>query len=206
MSTPPRASLRLVGAVAAVLGLATGIYYFARAPQETQVPAVARPAAVPAQPGDAMPAITLPDVEGTAVDFARFRGRPLVINVWASWCGPCVEEMPMLAAFADAQPGDGVQVVGLAIDTPDGVRDFLQRVPVTYPIVIEQPAPDDASVRLGNAQGLLPYTVLVDADGKIVKQKLGPFAAGEIERWVGSTDQRSVPTAGTATPEAPPTR
>jgi hypothetical protein len=76
--------------------------------------------------------------------------------------------------------------VGLAIDTPDGVRDFLDRVPVTYPIVIEQPAPDDASVRLGNAQGLLPYTVLVGADGKIVKQKLGPFADGEVERWVGS--------------------
>ena len=89
----------------------------------------------------------------------------------------------MLAAFARAQPADGVQVVGLAIDTPEGVRDFLARVPVGYPIVLEQPAPDDASVRLGNTQGLLPYTVLVDAQGRIVKQKLGPFAAGDIEAW-----------------------
>ena len=182
--------------VAAVLGMGTGAYYFTRAPETTRFAAVDRPAAVPASPGDAMPAIILPDVDGTPVDFAGFAGRPLLINVWASWCGPCVEEMPMLATFAAAQPADGVQVVGLAIDTPDGVRDFLDRVPVTYPIVIEQPAPDDASVRLGNAQGLLPYTVLVGADGKIVKQKLGPFADGEIERWVGSTDQRSVPTAG----------
>ncbi|MDY0979811.1 TlpA disulfide reductase family protein [Stenotrophomonas sp. CFBP8994] len=195
-TTPPRTSLMVVAALAAALGLGTGVYYVARTPQETRFPAVERPAAAPAQPGDAMPAITLPDVDGTPLDFARFGGRPLLINVWASWCGPCVEEMPMLAAFAAAQPADGVQVVGLAIDTPDGVRDFLDRVPVTYPIVIEQPAPDDASVRLGNAQGLLPYTVLVGADGKIVKQKLGPFADGEIERWVGSTDQRSVPTAG----------
>jgi thiol-disulfide isomerase/thioredoxin len=176
----------VVAALAAALGLGTGVYYVARTPQETGFPAVGRPAAAPAQPGDAMPAITLPDVDGTPVDFARFGGRPLLINVWASWCGPCVEEMPMLAAFAAAQPADGVQVVGLAIDTPDGVRDFLDRVPVTYPIVIEQPAPDDASVRLGNAQGLLPYTVLVGADGNIVKQKLGPFADGEIEQWVGS--------------------
>lgn len=187
MSTPPpRTSLMAVAAVAAVLGLGTGVYYVARTPQETRFPAVDRSAALPAKPGDAMPAIILPDVDGTPVDFAAFRGRPLLINVWASWCGPCVEEMPMLAAFAAAQPPGGVRVVGLAIDTPDGVRDFLDRVPVKYPIVIEQPAPDDASVRLGNAQGLLPYTVLVDADGKIIKQKLGPFADGEIERWLGS--------------------
>jgi len=197
MSTsPPRTSLMVVAAVAAVLGMGTGAYYFTRAPETTRFAAVDRPAAVPARPGDTMPAIILPDVDGTPVDFAGFAGRPLLINVWASWCGPCVEEMPMLATFAAAQPADGVQVVGLAIDTPDGVRDFLDRVPVTYPIVIEQPAPDDASVRLGNAQGLLPYTVLVGADGKIVKQKLGPFPDGEVERWVGSTDQRSVPTAG----------
>ena len=197
MSTPPpRTSLMVVAAVAAVLGMGTGAYYFTRAPQTTRFAAVDRPAAVPARPGDAMPAIILPDVDGTPVDFARFAGRPLLINVWASWCGPCVEEMPMLAAFAAAQPSDGVQVVGLAIDTPEGVRDFLDRVPVKYPIVIEQPAPDDASVRLGNAQGLLPYTVLVGADGKIVKQKLGPFADGEVERWVVNTDQRSVPTVG----------
>ncbi|WP_313344425.1 TlpA disulfide reductase family protein [Stenotrophomonas sp.] len=191
---PPRISLMAVAAVAAVLGLVAGVYYVARTPQDLRFPAVDRPAAVPAKPGEAMPAITLPDVDGTPVDFTRFRGRPLLINVWASWCGPCVEEMPMLAAFAAAQPADGVQVLGLAIDTPEGVRDYLDRVPVTYPIVIEQPAPDDASVRLGNAQGLLPYTVLVGADGTIVRQKLGPFAPGEIERWVGSTDQRPVPT------------
>lgn len=195
MSTPPpRASLRVVAACAAALGLGTGAYYFTRPAQAPAVAATERAAIVPAKPGDAMPAITLPDVEGTPVAFDAFHGRPLLINVWASWCGPCVEEMPMLARYAEAQPVHGVQVVGLAIDTAEGVRDFLQRVPVTYPVVIEQPAPDDASVRLGNVQGLLPYTVLVDAEGKIVRQKLGPFAAGELERWVAGTDPRPAPT------------
>lgn len=178
---PPRRSLLVVALAAAALGLATGVYYVAVTPDEA--PVVQRPSVVSARPGEPMPAITLPDLDGRPVDFATFRGRPLLINVWASWCGPCVEEMPMLAAFARAQPADGVQVVGLAIDTPEGVRDFLARVPVGYPIVLEQPAPDDASVRLGNTQGLLPYTVLVDAQGRIVKQKLGPFAAGDIEAW-----------------------
>ncbi len=181
---PPRRSLRVAAAIAAILGLVVGVSYFGVPPAPVAPPPpAARPAVVPAQPGDTVPAITLPDLDGHPVDLARFRGRPLLINVWASWCGPCVDEMPALQAFAAAQPADGVQVLGLAIDTPEGVRDFLTRVPVSYPIVLEQPAPDDASVKLGNAQGLLPYTVLVDARGHIVKQKLGPFAHGEIEHW-----------------------
>ncbi len=181
---PPRRSLRVAAAIAAILGLVVGVGYFGVPPAPVAPqPEAARPAAVPARPGDALPVIILPDLDGHPVDLASFRGQPLLINVWASWCGPCVEEMPALQAFAAGQPADGVQVLGLAIDTAEGVRDFLTRVPVSYPIVLEQPAPDDASVKLGNVQGLLPYTVLVDAKGQIVKQKLGPFAHGEIETW-----------------------
>ncbi len=92
--------------------------------------------------------------------------------------------MPELARFAHIQGEHGVQVLGLALDTPEDVRRFLQRVPVDYPIVIETPGPRDASVQLGNTQGLLPYSVLFDAQGRLVKAKLGPFAHGEIDSWV----------------------
>jgi thiol-disulfide isomerase/thioredoxin len=112
-----------------------------------------------------------------------FPGRPLLVNVWASWCGPCIEEMPELERFATSQGTTGVQVVGLALDTPDAITAFLARVPVSYPILVETPGPADASVWLGNRKGVLPYTVLVGADGKIVKQKVGPFTHGEIEGW-----------------------
>ncbi len=183
MSTRPPRQLGVVAVLAAVLGLAAGAWFFNRPAVAPQPPP--RTSTPSAGIGDAMPALILPDVSGTPVDLARFRGRPLLINVWASWCGPCVEEMPALAAFAAAQPADGVQVLGVALDTPEGVRDFLARVPVGYPIVLDTPGPADASVRLGNAQGLLPYSVLVDAHGRIVKQKLGPFVAGEIEDWAG---------------------
>ncbi len=111
-------------------------------------------------------------------------GQVKLVNFWASWCAPCVEEMPELARFAHVQGEDGVQVLGLALDTPEDVRGFLQRVPVDYPIVIETPGPRDASVQLGNAQGLLPYSVLFDAQGRMLKAKLGPFAHGEIDSWV----------------------
>lgn len=186
MSRRPPRRLGVVAVCAALLGGAAGAWFFNRGVPDAvpASPPPARAAVASAGIGDALPAITLPDLDGAPVDLARFTGRPLLINVWASWCGPCVEEMPALAAFAAAQPVDGIQVLGLALDTPEGVRGFLAQVPVGYPIVLDTPGPADASVRLGSTQGLLPYTVLVDARGRIVKRKLGPFAAGEIEAWV----------------------
>lgn len=138
---------------------------------------------VPAGIGDPLPAIVLPDMQGKPMDLRSLRGRPLLINVWASWCGPCIKEMPELDRYARAQGSGGVQVVGLALDTRQGVADFLKRVPVSYPIVLDAPGPADASVWLGNAQGVLPYTVLIGADGRLLKQRIGPFEHGEIDRW-----------------------
>ena len=147
--------------------------------------APAPPAGVtPAKPGELMPPIALPDLQGQVQELpGAYTGRPLLINVWASWCGPCIEEMPELQRFANSQGTQGTQVIGLALDTPEAIQDFLTRVPVDYPILVDTPGPADASVWLGNRKGVLPYSVLVGADGKIVKQKIGPFAHGEIEGW-----------------------
>ncbi|MGH8027182.1 MAG: TlpA family protein disulfide reductase [Pseudoxanthomonas sp.] len=142
------------------------------------------PGVKPARPGEAMPTIKLPDLQGRMQSLPHaYAGRPLLINVWASWCGPCIEEMPELDRYARSQGEKGVQVIGLALDTPENIRQFLGRVPVTYPILVDTPGPADASVWLGNRKGVLPYSVLVGADGKILKQKVGPFTPGEIDRW-----------------------
>ena len=112
-----------------------------------------------------------------------YAGRPVLVNLWASWCGPCIEEMPELERFATAQVDDGTAVVGIALDDEAAVREFLRTVPVSYPIALDAAGPADAGVRLGNPKGVLPYTALIDARGRLVKQRIGPFEHGEIDGW-----------------------
>jgi thiol-disulfide isomerase/thioredoxin len=134
--------------------------------------------------GEPIPAVDIADLEGRAVTLpGTYAGRPILINFWASWCAPCVKEMPELQRFSAGQGSNGVQVVGIALDDPAAVRAFLQRVAVSYPILLDAPGPADASVRLGNPKGVLPYSVLVSADGRLLKQRIGPFDDGEIARW-----------------------
>lgn len=137
-----------------------------------------------ARRGQPMPALTLPTLDGQSTALpAAYAGRPLLINFWASWCGPCIEEMPELERFSRSQGANGTQVVGIALDDANAVRAFLKRIPVEYPILIDVAGPRDSGVQLGNLKGVLPYTALVGADGRLIKQKIGPFEHGEIDTW-----------------------
>ena len=144
------------------------------------------PTGVPvARRGEPIATLTLKSLDGRTMQLPEaYSGRPLLINVWASWCGPCIEEMPELQRFAGDQGTNGVQVVGIALDDAESVATFLKQVHVTYPILLDTPGPADAGVRLGNTRGVLPYSVLVSADGRLLKRRIGPFAPGEIAGWV----------------------
>jgi thiol-disulfide isomerase/thioredoxin len=127
--------------------------------------------------------LELPTPAGGTLDFATLRGRPLVLNVWATWCPPCVREMPQLDRFhADYAPR-GWQLVGLAADSLQPVRDFLARTPVRYPIALAGAAGISLTRRLGNADGALPYTVLFGRDGRIRERRRGETSYAELARW-----------------------
>ena len=130
--------------------------------------------------------LALPDLDGHPRRLGDWHGRILIVNVWASWCEPCRKEMPLLAAFAARGGESGPLVVGIAEDDLPAIRSFLQRTSVNYPILIDDPQ-GRAGLRLGNALGVLPYTVLIDGDGKLLRRKLGPFASrAELQAWASA--------------------
>ena len=120
---------------------------------------------------------------GEVLKLADFRGKPLVLNFWATWCPPCVEEMPLLNAFFRQNTSNGWQVVGLAIDQPSRVRRFVSEFPVDYPIALGGMNGSEVGRLLGNVQGGLPFTVVFDASGNLKLQKLGKLSADEIRSW-----------------------
>ena len=111
------------------------------------------------------------------------RGRPLVLNFWATWCPPCVKEMPDLDRFQRQFAAQGWQVVGLAIDSPTPVREFLARTPVSYRIGLAGLDGTGLSRRLGNEGGALPFTVVFNAAGRVVQRKLGEANLEQMQAW-----------------------
>ena len=124
---------------------------------------------------------TQPD--GQTLSMAALRGKPLVLNFWATWCPPCVKEMPELDRFARRFASAGGLVVGLAVDNPKAVREFLQRTPVSYPIALAGFEGTDLSRALGNTGGALPFTAVFARNGALAQRKLGETSFFELERW-----------------------
>jgi thiol-disulfide isomerase/thioredoxin len=122
--------------------------------------------------------------DGQVMKLSAFQGKPLVINFWATWCPPCVEEMPLLDAFYQQNLSKDWQVVGLAIDQPSRVRQFLNQHAVAYPVGLAGLNGTALGTQLGNAQGGLPFTVVLDAQGGLKERKLGKLSEDDIKSWV----------------------
>jgi thiol-disulfide isomerase/thioredoxin len=124
-----------------------------------------------------------PGVKGDSLSMAAFRGRPLLLNFWATWCPPCVEELPLINRFHRDQVARGWQVLGLAVDRAEPVQQFLNRLPLDFPVGLAGLAGTELSRSLGNPSGALPFSVVFGADGQILHRKLGKLSAEDLAQW-----------------------
>ncbi len=124
--------------------------------------------------------------DGKPANPNEWQGKVLVVNFWASWCPPCVEEMPALDSLQQEYLQKNVLFVGIGIDSPSNIREFLQKTPVSYPILIGGMPGSNISKQMGNTQGALPYTVVINSKGKAVYTKLGKIDEDELNKAIKS--------------------
>lgn len=122
--------------------------------------------------------------DNTPIDTTEWQNRVLVVNFWASWCPPCVEEMPALSNLQDEFAAQKVLFVGIGIDTPSNIRQFLETTLVSYPIVMGGLQGSQIGKALGNTQGALPYTVVINAKGQVTNTKLGKINEDELRKQI----------------------
>ncbi len=130
--------------------------------------------------GQPHPGFNLPALDGRRVDADRFAGRAMLVNFWATWCAPCRREMPVLQA-ASQEHGDSLAVVGIALDDPETVADFVEELGIEYTILADQDEVLDVQREWGNRAGAMPYTVLVDAQGTVRWRHYGEVSAEQLE-------------------------
>jgi thiol-disulfide isomerase/thioredoxin len=132
---------------------------------------------------DALFAATLNDLEQRAVALEKYRGKPLIVNFWARWCGPCRVEIPELAKLHEKYQARGLVVLGIGLEEqPDSARDFAKAYEMTYPVLLGDNRKTLWLMQtLGNARGGLPFTVAIDRGGQIVSRKLGLMTAADLE-------------------------
>lgn len=140
------------------------------------------------QPGpDAVLALTkaeFKDLSGQPGSLERWRGRVMVVNFWASWCPPCREEIPGLVKISGQFAANGLQVVGIAVDSADKAQESAKELGVSYPVLVAGLEVIDLTRRLGNKAGGLPFTVILDRHGNLVRTHLGLISEAELARII----------------------
>ncbi len=124
------------------------------------------------------------NVDGKGYPIAALRGQAILINVWAPWCAPCVEELPELSVLSQSTAAKSVQFIGLGVDNAQNISDFSIKHPVAFPLLVAGMAGTQLAKSLGNASGALPFTVLVSAAGQPLGQKTGRVRSAEILAWI----------------------
>jgi peroxiredoxin len=160
----------LLGLVAA-FALAIGAYFGLR----QEAPADA----------ETLLALSLPDAAGKEQSMGQWRGKVVVVNFWATWCAPCREEMPEFVRAQTEFGARGLQFVGIAVDQADKVDQFAKELGLNYPTLIGGYGAVELSKTLGNRLAALPFTIIVDRQGRVAHTQLGPLKPDQLRAIVG---------------------
>ena len=120
---------------------------------------------------------------GKTLSLASLRGKPLMINFWATWCPPCVDELPLINGFFKENSANGWQVLGIAVDQLAAVKGFLGKMPLLFPVALAGMSGVELSKTLGNLSGGSPFTVVFGAGGSILHRKMGRVTPEDLRIW-----------------------
>ncbi|CAB3914415.1 MULTISPECIES: TlpA disulfide reductase family protein [Achromobacter] len=166
--------LLLSAAVAVAATVAGGYTLMGRKPKNDAAPADA------GDPVAGLMQMQLPDLNGASHSLAGWKGQPIVVNFWATWCAPCVKEMPALDALQKKYPQ--VRFVGIGVDSAANMQKFAEKVQVSYPLWVIGAGAIDTLRKLGNPSGGLPFTIVFNADGSINRKILGEVQPDDLDR------------------------
>ncbi|AVJ26160.1 TlpA family protein disulfide reductase [Achromobacter spanius] len=166
--------LLLSAAVAVAATVAGGYTLMGRKPKNDAAPADA------GDPVAGLMQMQLPDLNGASQSLAGWKGQPIVVNFWATWCAPCVKEMPALDALQKKYPQ--VRFVGIGVDSAANMQKFVEKVQVSYPLWVIGAGAIDTLRKLGSPSGGLPFTIVFNADGSINRKILGEVQPDDLDR------------------------
>ena len=177
----------LVACLGAAGGYAAWQLLSAAPPAEPEIVKLVPPKAPPLEAtliGTTAPEFALPDLAGTQHRLSEWRGKTVLVNFWATWCAPCREEMPMLESVHQQMRDRGLVVVGVAIDDPGKIGEFVDEFGINFTILAADPSALQLTQAYGNTLGALPYSVLIDTEGTIRYLKTGILTEAELTETV----------------------
>ncbi|HJV88106.1 MAG TPA: TlpA disulfide reductase family protein [Noviherbaspirillum sp.] len=129
---------------------------------------------------------SMPDAAGKPQALGQWKGKTLVVNFWATWCNPCVDEMPELSALQPELAPREIQILGIGIDSAKNIAEFSSKYKIDYPLFVAGVSGTELSRQFGNTAGGLPFTVLIGHDGKVKKTFLGRLKMNELKKELAS--------------------
>ncbi len=165
----------MFGAAGAYVGVSK------KAPAGPETTTYAPTAGAPQGPVATLFSQSMNDASGGNQSLARWKGKALVVNFWAPWCAPCVEEMPELDALSKESAAKGINIIGIGIDSPANIAQFASKFKISYPLYVAGMSGSELGREFGNKAGGLPYTVLIGADGQVKKTYLGRLKFEELK-------------------------